>query len=311
VVLSQVESAARGFIEGAEAAFAPANKPAGISDEDFVKAKRFRLGVAHNALAWVAIVKKDLPTAESEYKASLTTNPEQGTTTAQYAKFLYGQKRYAEALFQYGRAAQYTGPGPALPPATRSQLMEFFMKTYKDFHGGTDGADQILAQAKAAAFPPANFSIASVAEAEAKKAEAQNARIASDPSFALWCAIRQNLTGEQGAAFFEKSVKDTLIPGATPGVPNFSGTVISIGPPDRPTNVRIGVDDPTKPDALLEFSKPLPAAAIDKIKAGQKIEFGGVVSQYAKDPYTLTFQDPAILGIQTNVSGRKPTRKQN
>src|SRR6185437_3221139 len=49
---SQVESAAHGFIEGADAAFAAANKPANISQADFDKAKNFRLGVAHAALAW-------------------------------------------------------------------------------------------------------------------------------------------------------------------------------------------------------------------------------------------------------------------
>jgi hypothetical protein len=309
--LGEVQSAARGFIEGADAAFAPGNKPTGISDADFDKAKSFRLGVAHNALAWVAIVQKDLTAAETEYKASLSANPEQGTTTAQYAKFLYDQKRYPEALFQYARAAQYTGPGPALTPAARAQLMEFFTERYKEFHGGADGAEQILAQAKTSAFPPANFSIGSAADAAAKEAEALNTRIASDPGFALWYTIRQNLTGEQGAAFFEKTVKDTMIPGGAQGVRNFSGTVISIDSPDKAIKISIGIDDRAKPDALLEFSKPLPASALDKIKAGQKIEFSGLVSQYVKDPYLLTFKDPSIAGVQTNASDKKPAPKQD
>jgi tetratricopeptide (TPR) repeat protein len=294
--LSEVQSAARGFIEGADAAFAPANKPTGISDADFDKAKSFRLGVAHNALAWVAIVQKDLTAAETEYKASLSANPEQAATTAQYAKFLYDQKRYPEALFHYARAAQYTGPGPSLT------------ERYKEFHGGPDGVEQVLAQAKTSAFPPANFSIGSAADAAAREAEALNTRIASDPGFALWYTIRQNLTGEQGAAFFEKTVKDTMIPGGAQGVRNFSGTVISIDSPDKAVKISIGIDDPTKPDAVLEFSKPLP---LDKIKAGQKIEFSGVVSQYVKDPYLLTFKDPSIAGVPTNVSDKKPAHKQN
>ena len=309
-LLSEVHAAAQGFISGADEAFAPTNKPAGVSDADFVKAKSFRSSVAHNALAWEATFKKEPATAESEYKASLAANPEQGTTAAKYAKFLYDQKRYSEALFQYARAAQYTGPGPALPMATRSQLMDFFTTAYKEFHGGIDGMDQVLAQAKTSALPPANFSIGSAADAANKDAEELKRRIASDPAFGLWYTIRQNLTGDQGDTFFDKTVKDALIPGGANGVRTFSGTVISVESPDRPAKVLAGVDDPAKPDATLEFAKPLSVRALDKIKAGQKIEFSGVVSRYTKDPYMLTFKEPTIPGVETTGADKNAAHKQ-
>lgn len=237
---SEVNAAARDFLIEADAAFARENKPAEISDADFAKVKSFRLSVAHNALAWVAAIKGDLATAETEYKASLTVNPEQGTTAAQYAKLLYDQKRYPEALFQYGRAAQYTGPGPALPPTTRSQLMDFFTKIYREFHGMADGADQVLALARASALTPANFSISSAADAAKKEADELKTRLASDPAFGLWYTIRQNLTGDQADSFFEKNVKDTLIPGGANGIRTFSGTVISVDLGEGSGKVRLG-----------------------------------------------------------------------
>lgn len=308
-LLSETNAAAKSFLSGADAAFAPANKPRGVSDTDFASAKRFRLSVAHNALAWVATLNKDFTTAEAEYKASLTINPEQGATAAQYAKLLYDQKRYAEALFQYGRAAQYTGPGPALPPATRLQLMDFFERAFKDFHGGTDGADQLLAVAKTSALPPDNFSVKSAVDVAKQDAERLSARIASDPGFGLWYTIRQTLTGDQAASFFDKHVKDALIPGGANGVQTFSGIVISIDSLDAPTKMLVGVDDPAKPDATLEFAKPLPLSALDKIKVGQKIDFGGVVSGYSKDPYMLTFKEPTIRGVEINSPEKKTTHK--
>ena len=67
----------------------------------------------------------------------------------------------------------------------------------------------------------------------------------------------------------------------------------------------LGVEDPTKPDATLVFSQPLPASALDKIKVGQKLDFSGVAESYTKDPYSLTFKDPTIPGVQTTA----PTRK--
>src|SRR5256714_4424921 len=62
---SQVDSAAHAFISGADEAFAQANMPKGITPADFEKAKKIRLRVAHNALAWVATAKKDNTTAAS------------------------------------------------------------------------------------------------------------------------------------------------------------------------------------------------------------------------------------------------------
>lgn len=303
-LLSEVDAAAKGFLNEADTAFVPAKKPNGLSDREFAQAKSFRLAVAHNALAWEATVKKDLPVAEAEYKTSLTINPDQGAAAAQYARVLYEQKKYPAALFEFARAAQYTGPGPALPPASRSQMMDFFQKAYKDFHGGIDGSVQVLAEAKSNALPPANFSMESTADIAEKAAKALKDRMASDPAFALWYTIRENLTTDQGDAFFEKSLKGALVPGEAQGVHSFSGAVISLDPPDRPTRVLIGVSDPSTPDATLEFSKLLSGAFVERIKPGEKLEFEGVVSSYSKDPYMLILKDPKIRGPEASA----PTR---
>ena len=305
---SQVESAAHAFISGADEAFAPANMPKGITAADFEKAKNIRLAGAHNGLAWVATAKKDNATAESEYKASLTTNPDQAPVSAQLAKVLYDEKKIPEALFQYARAAQFAGPG-ALPPATRTQLLDFFNKAYKGYHGNAEGADKLLEQAKTAALPPSGFTIGSASEAANKEAAAMNQRMDSDPAFKLWYTIKTNLVGEQSDSFFASSVKDFEIPAGAEGVKNFSGTVISIDPADKPTKVVLGVEDPAKGDAALLFSQPLPASALDTIKVGGKLEFDGVVDSFTKDPYMLTFKDPTVPGVQTTAPPKKTGRK--
>ncbi|MBV9154901.1 MAG: hypothetical protein JO097_01470 [Acidobacteriaceae bacterium] len=308
-LVTQVDTAAHGVIDGADAAFDASKKPANVSADDFTKAKGQAVAIAHNALAWEATSKKDNATAENEYKASLEANPDQGTISAAYAKMLIEEKKYPEGLFEYARASQYTGPGPALPEATRKQLLDYFNKAYKDYKGSSDGADQILAQAKTSALPPAGFSITSQADVANKQAADINARMASDPQFKLWFALKQNLTGDQGDQFFNSNVKDAEIPGGAEGVKNFTGTVISIDPPDRPTKVVLGVEDPTKGDATLEFSQPLPASALDKIKTGEKLDFSGVADSYTKDPYMLTFKDPTVPGVATTAPPKKATRR--
>jgi hypothetical protein len=282
-------------------------KPANMSDTDWDKAKGQIQAIAHNALAWEDVQKKDNAAAENEYKASLQADPSQAGVSATYAKTLIDDKKDDEiptALFEYARAAQYDGPG-ALPADQRQKLMDYIKTQYQNFHGGTDGLDQMMAQAKTQAVPPDGFTIQNANALAQKNADALNARIASDPAFKIWYAIKQNLTDPtKGDSFFTSDVKDVEIPGGAEGVKTFSGTVISLDPADAPTKVVIGVEDPTKPDATLEFSKPLPPDALNVIKVGQKVDFSGIADSYNKDPYMLTFKDPTIPGVKTTTPAR-------
>jgi hypothetical protein len=207
-------------------------------------------------------------------------------------------KKVPDALFEYARAGQYSGPGASLPATGRQQALDFFNKLYKNYHGGDDGKDQVLAEAKTSAVPPAGFTITSIEAKMNADAEATNARIKSDPAFGLWYTVKFNLTGDNGPAYFASSVKDTELPGGANGVKAFSGTILSVEPADKPTKVTVGVEDPTKADATLLFTTAIPTAALSKIKVGEKIEFTGVAESFTKDPYMLTFKDPEVPGVE-------------
>ena len=311
---TQIQTAAQTVTDNASTTFDPSKKPANVSQADFDKAKAQALGLAHSALAYVAVSKKDTKTAEDQYKQSLQANPDQGGVSYQYGKMLQEDKsipdeqKYPTVLFEYARAAQYTGQGQ-LPAANQTQLMDYFKKVYAQYHGSADGQDQLLAQAKSAALPPDGFTMSSAAAAANKEAAATQDRINSDPAYKMWYSVKQSLTGDQGDQFFKSNMDGVEVPGGAQGVKTFNGTVISIDPPDRPTKVVLGVDDPTKPDATLIFSQPLPASALDKIKVGQKLDFSGVADSFAKEPYMLTFKDPTIPGVQTAAPARRGRRR--
>lgn len=280
-------------------------KPANMSDADWDKAKGAIQAVAHNSLAWEDIQKKDNAGAESEYKASLQADPSQANVSAGYAKMLIDDKddaKIPQALFEYARAAQYDGPG-ALPADQRQKLMDYIKAQYTSYHGSADGLDQMMAQAKTSPLPPDGFTIQNANKLAQDAADKLNQRIASDPPFKIWYAIKANLQ-EKGDSFFNSDVKDVEVPGGAEGVKDFSGTVISLDPADRPTKVVLGVQDPATPDATLEFSQPLPPDALNVIKVGQKIEFSGIADAYVKDPYMLTFKDPSIPGVKTTTPAR-------
>jgi hypothetical protein len=300
-LLSQIDAAAHGVLDNLP------SKPPNMSDADWEKAKGSIEAIAHNALAYEDVQKKNTADAEAQYKDSLKADPTQAAVSAAYAKMLVDDKKVPEALFEYSRAAQYEGPG-ALPADQRQRLNDYVKNQYQNYHGGTDGLDQMQAQAKTSAVPPDGFTIQNANDLAAKQADALNARIGSDPAFKMWYAIKQNLQ-DKGDAFFKDSVDGVEVPGGAEGVKNFSGTVISLDPPDRPAKVVVGVEDPTKPDATLVFSQPLPPDALNTIKVGQKIEFSGIADAYTKDPYMLTFKDPSIPGVKTTTPARVGRKK--
>ncbi len=305
-LVSSVETAAHGVISGADAQFDPAKKPAAVTADAFTKAKNGAVAVAHNALAWAANTKKDTATVESEYKASLQADPDQARISAVYAKTLYEDKKVPDALFEYARAAEVTGP-TALPADQQKKLLDYFNTAYKNFHGSADGSQGLLDQAKTNAIPPDNLNITNQADVANKEADALTARMNSDPAFKLWEEVKTSLTSPTGDQFFTSSMKGTEVPGGAGGVKNFTGTIITIDPTDAPTKVTLGVEDPTKPDTTLSFSKPLPASALDKVKVGEKLEFSGIADSYTKDPYMLTFIDPTVPGVQTAVPPKTGT----
>lgn len=290
---SDVQTASNNLLKLAETTFAANKKPASMSEDQWAKLKNQTLAIGHNALAWAAIQNKNTAEAESEYQKSLQIDPNQGTVSALYAKLLYDDKKFPEALFEYARAAQYAGPGPALPAASRTQLLDFFNKSYAAYHGGADGADQVLAQAKTSALPPSGFSIVSATQIANQNAAALNQRIQSDPAFKIWFSIKQSLQS-QGDAFFASSLKGFEVPGGANGVDAFTGTVISA----TPDQVVLGVQDPKVPDATLTFTKPLTPDELSKIQVGSQIQFSGVPDSYTANPYMLTIKDPTIPGVR-------------
>ena len=309
-LVAQVDSAAHTLISSADESFAAGKMPQGQTAEAWAKAKTSALAKAHQSLAWADMSKKDYAGAESEYRESLTVNPEDGPTSSQFGKFLFEQKKYPEALFEYARAGQYAGPGPSLPPGGRQQALDFFNKTYKSYHGSDDGKDQVLALAKTNALPPAGWTIGSAQDAANADAEKVNARIKADPGFGLWFAVKTSLTGDNGPAYFASNVKDAELPGGANGVKTFSGTILTVEPAEKPTRITVGIEDPTKADATLLFTTAIPAAALTKIKVGEKVDFSGVAESFTKDPYMLTFKDPDIPGVVlAPAPPRKPARK--
>lgn len=270
--LSTAEKAANSILGGA--------KPADVKDEEWQKAKGDVEAIAHKTLGWVAMQRKQWDPAEAEFKKSLGMNPKDSEIAYWLGRVIleeHKSEKQSEALYYYARAAAYDGPG-ALAAAGRDQVKKQFTDLYTRYHGSAEGLDQVLQMAKAEPTPKPDFKVVSTAEIQEQAIKKQQAEDAAHPDLALWRQLKTELTGANGAGYFESSMKGALLP-------EFTGRVVSISPAVRPKTVVVAVENGTTPDATLKFETALPG----KVDPGTAIKFQGVPESYSANPFMITF----------------------
>ena len=275
-------------------------KPADVTDADWTQVKSSAQLISQKTLGWVALQRGQDDAAEAAFKKVLATSPNDGETSYWLGISIIDQKkpeRYSEAFYDYARAAAYDGPG-ALAPNGRAAVKTQLQKFYTLYHGNGDGLDQLLAQAKNSPTPPADFKIVSKAEI-ANQQEAQHEQWVKDhPELALWMDVKTKLTGADGAAYFESSMKDALLPELT-------GKVISMEPATRPKKIVVGIENGATADATLVFDVALPG----KVEPGTELKFKGQPQSFTASPFMIVFKvDKSNLVGWTGTNPKAPAR---
>jgi tetratricopeptide (TPR) repeat protein len=291
--LSAGEKASNAIINGPQ-------KPADVADADWNQIKTAAQAIAQKTLAWIALQRGQFESAEAQLKKVLAANPNDSEVSYWLGIAILSQKktdRYSEAFFDYARAAAYDGAG-ALAPVGRATVKAQLEKFYTQFHGSTEGVDQLLQLAKNNPTAPPDFKIKSTADIQNEKdaMEAEAAKL--HPELTLWKNIKTELTGANGATYFESSMKGAMLPELT-------GKVISMEPAAKPKKILISIDSGTVPDATLVFDAPLPG----KVDPGTTLKFKGEPESYTANPFMVTFKvDKANLDGWTGTNPKPVTR---
>jgi hypothetical protein len=292
--LETAEHVSKYLLDNLDAVFAPANKPMDVKDADWAMYKMPMRNAAQSTLAWVYVQRKDHPKAETELTKYLHLDPTQASTSLSLGGELLAQhqdhpEKLPMGLYQFARAAAYEGQN-SLPAPARKQALDYLTKTYVAYHGSKEGLDSLLAQAKNSAFPPEDFSIVSAQQLAVKKAAEEEDFLKAHPDLGLWQnAIKGPLTMEGGEAYFESTMKGTLLPGGANGAQKFKGKIVSMTPETKPKQIVLAIEQPNVPDVTLEMSAPLPG----KMEAGEELQFEGVAKSYTKQPFMLVLEaDP-------------------
>jgi len=280
--LDTAEKASRYLLDNLNAVFADGNNPPNLSPQQFQQAKDPMKAFAQRTLAYVYVQRKDHEKAEAELLKALQLDP----TQSQFAYFMGGEllmqqqkdpKKAPLALFYYARAAAYDGPN-AMPPAGRKTAQDFLTKAYASYHGSNEGLDKLMALAKTTPFPPADFSVVSIADIKYQQAQDEQKKREANPALTAWTDTKSMLLGDNGPAYFESMVKDTLFI-------REKGKIVSMTPANRPKEIVLGVEKGDVGDATLKFEAAWPG----KMEVGEELEFEGVPQTFSKDPFMIVF----------------------
>lgn len=254
-------------------------KPAAVPDASWPPIQKEMTALGHKCLGVVALNRKDLPKAESEFVASLKIKGEDAQVNSLLGNVILTQKdpeKQSDALFHYARAASYTGPG-ALPDATRTKTDAFFVSAYNRYHGeDPQGLQELRTLAKNNALPPAGFKVLSSVEEDAA---ADKKMQEEQPQRFFWVRLKSALTAPNGMEYFEGGMKDALVP--TKEQPPLKGKVVS----STKKSFVLALSDDTTPEVTIELGKPLK----QELAPGTVVEFWAVPQKLTLDPFMLVF----------------------
>jgi len=269
--------AATYIVKNADQVFAPDKaKENGMSAADWEKAKPAMVAYAKTQVDKI-VTDQGMDAVIAALKADptrVTLNVWLGAYILKQAQAGHPEKQ-GDAIFNYARAAAYTGPG-CLDPKDRAGMKTFVDKAYKTFHGSLEGEDKLLAAAAAQPLPD-GYVIESTVDIAKKGAAAEDAARAANPMLAQWRDLKTILTGDGGQAKFDADIKDSALP-------PFKGKIISMTPAMKPKSVVVAVEKDGVADCTLTFEAPLAG----NMQPGEEIGFEGIAKSFTKDPFMLT-----------------------
>jgi hypothetical protein len=282
-------------------------KPALATADQWAAARKTSEMQVHLVLAYIAQAQKNDQAAEAELKKVLEVDPTQASASYQLGSTIIHEMavskdltRYSEALYDLARSLAVAGPS-GLAGQLKTSADSALKKNYGNYHGSSDGLDDLIKQASASPLPPSGFHIPSVVDIEKAKEADHAAWAAQHPDLDFWENIKTALT-TQGDTYFA-NLKDVGFPPPASdtykGPAMFKGKVISV--PD-PKQILVSVDNVPTGDAILKFDDNIKG----DIPAGTEIQFKGVVDSYTKDPgyvLTLNIQEPKtdVVGLPDDV----------
>ncbi|HEV2112550.1 MAG TPA: hypothetical protein VGR50_00290 [Terriglobales bacterium] len=283
---AQAAAAARQYGERGLQALPGFTKPDAMGADAYESARKQMAAGFNGAAGFGAFMAKDYPAAQKYLSAAVQATPDDFLTNYQLAAAYLEMKPLNPLGFWYGARAISLSKSS---PQVNTQITKYVQTKYENYHGGTDGWDQILAAAASSSNPPANFTVTQ--ETPATRA----AKIASsgDPKtmdFGSWQIVLTD-ADPQVADNFWNQIK---------GVPQaFQAKVIEADKGKLLVAATVDAMTANKADTEITMAAPIPVKLIPKV--GETIGVQGVPMSYDKNPYLLHMDQGKLV-----VAKKKP-----
>jgi hypothetical protein len=295
-----------------------ATKPKDMTQDDFDKVMASAKPIFYSAIATDALLKKDMPTAITNFKDELSSVPVDQTTkpgpllqdTYTLGSAYYGSTPpdLVNCTWYAARAASFA------PEPYKSQMLPLAKYCYKKYHGADDGFDAVTAAVATNLNPPAGFTI----KPAPSPADIVAQVIASTPDLSTLAVsdkefILQNGKPEDAAKVWDTvKGKSVQIPGAL---------VIA----SSPTEIQVAVSDDAVQSKTADFTftmkvpeegktlrekeeaKKRAADIAAATAVGSKVDLTGTYDSYTAKPIMIHMTDGDV--VLPKPAAKAPVRR--
>lgn len=280
---------ARQYAERGLQALTTWQRPETVPQAQFEQQKKALTSLFNSTIGGALFAAKDYAGAPRYLRAAYEADPNNAQTAPQLAAQL--GVSYLEAkpgdpilgLWLAARAAAMTNdPG----------LTKYARAKYVNYHGGEDGWNELLAQARTSPYPPQGFIIkpAPTPQEIADKVLAENE--VGKLAFSDWEFILQN-----GSPASKDAVWTHI---QSLGVVKLAGKVVASTRESMQVAVAKDKQESNTADVQVNFTEPLKAIPA----TGTMVQFTGAADSYTPEPLLITFRDGALVGKGATAPGR-------
>ena len=271
------------------------------TDPEIAKMKPQMTGIFHSAIGIACLQDKDYACAIDNLKPAVEAGPDsQKDFSLVYPLALsYWPDPKTPTTPENSRSAiWYSARAAALaPPQAQAQIEKYARSLYRRFHGGDDGWDPLLAQAKAGAAPPDLTTAITPAPTPAEQAHKMVQDTTPDKmDFATWEFVLTN-----GSQADQDMVWNAIKGKAVQMV----GTVISTTPTEFQVAGSEDDIEAKKADITLKFEEKVPVKMIPK-DGDANFQFQGEPASYTPNPFMMVMENGKLLNAKPAAT---PTKK--
>ncbi len=270
-------------------------KPPEVTAADWEKLKAQTEVIFAGAAGMAALQQKDYPNAEKYLTIAAQAQPNDLRNVYPLAlAYLQQKPQDVRGLWYIARAANLAAGTPA-----QAQIAAYGKRAYTVYHGGDDGWDQLVAEAKATPNPPSGFTVKPAPTPAEQAATLANSKPVEQMSFDEFKLILTS-GNQQAADKVWTAIKGKPIA--------FEGKVISTTRNSLMLAATVDDIQNNQADVELMFEAPIAASLMPKEGAMSKVQ--GTPTTYDVNPFMIHMTNGAFIGAPAKKPpARRPVHR--